>query len=33
MIEHAIMTAGKYLKLNVPLAGEGKVGKNWKETH
>lgn len=33
MIEKAIEKAGEYLKLNVPLAGEGKVGLNWKETH
>lgn len=33
LIEKAIESAGKYLKLNVKLAGEGKVGLNWKETH
>lgn len=33
LIEKAIMKAGEYLKLRVPLAGEGKVGKNWKEVH
>lgn len=33
MIEKAIEKAGQYLKLNVELAGEGKVGKNWKEVH
>lgn len=33
MIERAIKKAGQYLKLNVELAGEGKYGKNWKETH
>lgn len=33
MIEKAIASAGEFLKLNVPLAGEGKVGKNWKEVH
>ena len=33
MIEKAIEKAGQYLKLNVPLAGEGKVGKNWREVH
>lgn len=33
MIEKAIAKAGEYLKLKVPLAGEGKVGLNWKEVH
>jgi DNA polymerase I-like protein with 3'-5' exonuclease and polymerase domains len=33
LIEKAIAAAGKYLKLSVELRGEGKVGKNWKETH
>lgn len=33
MIEKAIEKAGEHLKLKVPLAGEGKVGINWKETH
>jgi DNA polymerase I-like protein with 3'-5' exonuclease and polymerase domains len=33
MIEKAITKAGEYLKIQVPLAGEGKVGINWKETH
>lgn len=33
MIEKAIARAGEFLKLNVPLAGEGKAGKTWKETH
>lgn len=33
LIEKAIARAGEYLKLKVPLAGEGKVGKSWKETH
>ena len=33
MIERAIEKAGQHLKLNVPLAGEGKVGVNWMETH
>src|SRR5690606_31289727 len=31
MIEKAIARAGEFLKLNVPLAGEGKAGKTWKE--
>lgn len=29
----SIVDAGRYLKLNVPLAGEYKVGYNWSETH
>lgn len=30
---YSIQLAGKYLKLNVPLTGEYKVGKNWSDTH
>lgn len=33
MIEKAIEKAGKHLKIKVPLKGEGKVGKNWKDCH
>ena len=33
MIEKSIEKAGQHLKLKVPLAGEGQVGKNWKEVH
>jgi len=33
MIEKAIQKAGEFLKLKVPLAGEGKVGVSWKEVH
>lgn len=33
LVESAIEKAGEYLNLNVPLKGECKVGKNWKETH
>lgn len=33
MIEKSITAAGEFLKLKIPLIGEGKVGKNWKETH
>jgi DNA polymerase I-like protein with 3'-5' exonuclease and polymerase domains len=33
MIEKAIEKAGLYLKLKVPLAGEGKTGKSWMEVH
>lgn len=33
MIERAITKAGEFLKVKVPLVGEGKVGKSWKEVH
>ncbi len=33
LIEKAIVKAGEHLKLNVALAGEGKIGKNWREVH
>ena len=33
MIVKAIEKAGQFLKLKVPLTGEAKVGKNWRETH
>ena len=33
MMEIAITKAGEHLKIKVPLVGEGKVGKTWKETH
>ena len=33
LIEKAITKSGEHLKLKVPLAGEGKVGKTWKEVH
>lgn len=33
MIEKSIEKAGEFLKIAVPLKGEGKVGKNWKEVH
>jgi DNA polymerase I-like protein with 3'-5' exonuclease and polymerase domains len=29
----SIVDAGEYLKLNVPLAAEYKIGNNWAETH
>jgi len=29
----AIVDAGLYFKLNVPLDGDGNIGNNWKETH
>jgi DNA polymerase I-like protein with 3'-5' exonuclease and polymerase domains len=25
--------AGKYLKMNVPILGDAKAGKNWRDTH
>lgn len=30
---NSIRKAGRYLKLNVPLDGEYKIGSNWSETH
>lgn len=33
MIEKSIEKAGQYLKIKVPLAGEGKYGLSWCETH
>lgn len=30
---YSIQLAGKYLKLNVPLTGEYKIGDNWSDTH
>ncbi len=33
MIEKAITKAGEFLKVRVPLTGEGKIGKSWKEVH
>lgn len=33
MVVRAIVKAGEFLKLSIPLAGEGKVGKNWCEVH
>lgn len=33
LIEKAIKKAGEFLGIKVPLEGEGKVGKNWKEVH
>lgn len=31
--KEAIAYAGKYLKLTVPLVGEGGIGENWHEVH
>jgi hypothetical protein len=33
MTEMAIVKAGEYLKLKVPLAGEAQTGNNWREIH
>jgi hypothetical protein len=33
LLEDAIVKAGEYLKLTVPMAGEADIGMNWKETH
>lgn len=33
MIEKAIAKAGEFLKLEIPLAGEGKTGKTWRDVH
>lgn len=33
MIEKAISKAGEHLGIKLPIVGEGKVGKNWKEVH
>ena len=29
----SIVRAGQMLNLNVPLAGDAKIGRNWSETH
>ena len=33
IMEQSIRDAGKYLKLNVPLEAEAKIGKTWAEVH
>jgi len=33
LLVQAISKAGQFLKIKVPLEGEGKVGKSWKEIH
>ena len=33
LAELSVVKAGEYFKLNVPLAADVKVGKNWAETH
>lgn len=31
--KHSFPIAGKYLKLNCPISGEGEVGKTWADVH
>jgi DNA polymerase-1 len=31
--EHAFVKAGEILKMNLPIAGESAIGRNWAETH
>lgn len=33
LIEKAYEKAGQYLKIQVPLKGDGKIGNNLKEVH
>ncbi len=33
LLEESIVKSGQYLKLTVPMSGEGIVGNNWKEVH
>ena len=33
MAEDAMVEAGKFHKLTIPLKGEGKIGKSWYEIH
>jgi len=33
MMEEAMVKAGEFHKLNIPLKGEGKIGANWKQIH
>lgn len=33
LLETAIVKAGQFLKMNVPMAGEAAIGDNWRETH
>lgn len=33
LLEDAIVKAGEYLELAVPMAGEADIGLNWRETH
>lgn len=33
LAELSVVKAGEHFKLNIPLAAESKIGKNWAETH
>lgn len=33
LCEKSFLDAGKYWKLRVPMTGEAKIGRDWKETH
>lgn len=33
LLKESIVKAGKFLNLNVPMAGDSNIGVNWKETH
>jgi len=33
LAELAMVKAGEFHKLNIPLKGEGKIELNWKEVH
>ena len=33
LCEKSFLDAGRYWKLRVPMPGEAKIGRNWKETH
>lgn len=33
LMAHSYVKAGEFLSMNIPLAGEAKVGKDWSQTH
>ena len=33
LMEKAMIKAGEFHKLTIPLKGEGKIGMNWQEIH